>query len=322
MESDREHRVASLAAGSSPAESISRWQLPHGQGARGFVLYTVCIALLFVKPLARLLLYTAQSEFHSYVVIVPLIVGYLLVRERRSQPRVYTAAPGWAAVFFAASLLALVANGTWREALSLNDELALLALAFVGLVIAGGFLFLGSAWMAARAFPMSFLIFLIPMPDGVRAWIETGSLLGSARVAEWLLDLTGTPFLREGERFSLPGIELHVARECSGIHSSWVLFMTSLVAAHRMLDSHWRRFVLVAFVIPLALVRNGLRITVIALLCVHIGPEMIDSPIHRQGGPLFFVLSLGPLFLLLHLLRRRKNSSRTAGAPEAQIEIG
>ena len=101
MESDREHGVASLAAGSSPAESISRWQLPRGQGARGFVLYTLCIALLFVKPLARLLLYTAQSEFHSYVVIVPLIVGYLLVRERRSQPRVYTAAPGWAAVFFA-----------------------------------------------------------------------------------------------------------------------------------------------------------------------------------------------------------------------------
>jgi hypothetical protein len=31
---------------------------------------------------------------------------------------------------------------------------------------------------------------------------------------------------------------------------------------------------------------------------------MIDSVIHHQGGPLFFVLSLGPMFLLLWWLRR------------------
>ena len=30
----------------------------------------------------------------------------------------------------------------------------------------------------------------------------------------------------------LPGIVLRVAEECSGIHSSWVLFITSLVASH------------------------------------------------------------------------------------------
>jgi hypothetical protein len=31
---------------------------------------------------------------------------------------------------------------------------------------------------------------------------------------------------------------------------------------------------------------------------------MIDSPIHHRGGPVFFVLSLIPLFLLLWWLRR------------------
>jgi hypothetical protein len=33
---------------------------------------------------------------------------------------------------------------------------------------------------------------------------------------------------------------------------------------------------------------------------------MIDSVIHRNGGPLFFVLSLVPLFLLLWFLRRQE----------------
>jgi exosortase/archaeosortase family protein len=62
----------------------------------------------------------------------------------------------------------------------------------------------------------------------------------------------------------------------------------------------------VAFVIPLAIVRNAFRILVIGLLCVHVGPQMIDSIIHRRGGPLFFALSLGPLFLLLVWLRRQE----------------
>jgi hypothetical protein len=32
---------------------------------------------------------------------------------------------------------------------------------------------------------------------------------------------------------------------------------------------------------------------------------MIDSPIHHKGGPLFFALSLIPLYLLLWWLRRQ-----------------
>ena len=78
-----------------------------------------------------------------------------------------------------------------------------------------------------------------------------------------------------------------------------MLFITSLLASHLFLESPWRRIVLVAFVIPLGIVRNGFRILVIGLLCVHVGPQMIDSVIHRRGGPLFFVLSLVPLFLLV-----------------------
>ena len=40
-----------------------------------------------------------------------------------------------------------------------------MALAYVSVVAAGGFLFLGSKWMAAAAFPVAFLIFMVPLPD-------------------------------------------------------------------------------------------------------------------------------------------------------------
>jgi exosortase/archaeosortase family protein len=112
--------------------------------------------------------------------------------------------------------------------------------------------------------------------------------------------------LRAGTLLTLPGITLHVAQECSGIRSSWVLLMTSVLTSHLFLHNPWRRVVLVAFVIPLALLRNGFRILVIGLLCVHISPRMIDSFIHQRGGPIFFALSLVPLFGLMVWLRRQE----------------
>jgi exosortase len=139
--------------------------------------------------------------------------------------------------------------------------------------------------------------------------LETASKYASAEVANVLFHFSGTPFLREGLMFQLPSITIEVAQACSGIRSSWVLFMTSILAANLFLKTPWRRFALVVFVIPLAILRNGFRILVIGLLCVNIGPQMINSVIHRRGGPLFFIVSLIPFFVLLWWLQ--KGDSRT-----------
>jgi exosortase C (VPDSG-CTERM-specific) len=282
--------------------------LPHTERLRigGGIGWLVVLTLAFVQPLARLMLQASQSELHSYIPLVPFVAGYLLYLQRRPPVAAYRSSVGGALMLGGIGLAALAASMGFRGSLSLNDDLALMALAYVSLVAAGGFLFLGSKWMAASAFPVAFLIFLVPLPDVAVNWLETASVLASADVAAFFFDATGTPLLRDGTVFGLPGIVLRVAQECSGIHSSWVLFITSLLASHLFLTRTWRRIVLVAFVIPLGIVRNGFRILVIGLLCVHIGPHMIDSVIHRRGGPLFFVLSLAPLFLLLWWLRRRE----------------
>jgi exosortase C (VPDSG-CTERM-specific) len=208
---------------------------------------------------------------------------------------------------FVPGLVALIAAWSFLRAdppISYNDYLSLTGLSFVCLVTAGGFLFLGRKWMSAVAFPMAFLVFMAPLPDRVLHFLETASQMASTEAAAMFFAIAGTPMLRNGAVFQLPGIAIEVARECSGIRSSWVLFITTLAASYLFLKSPWRRAVLITFVIPLAIVRNGFRIWVIGMLCVEFGPQMIHSFIHRQGGPLFFALSLIPLFLLLRWLRR------------------
>ena len=208
-------------------------------------------------------------------------------------------------------LIALAGAIALRGSFSVNDNLALVTLAYVSFLWAGGFLFLGLKWMAAAAFPAAFLIFLVPLPDRAVYGLERASAIASAEAAAVFFNLSGTPLFREGMLLGLPGITLEVAQECSGIRSSWVLLITSLVGSHLFLQSPWRRLALVAFVIPLAIVRNGFRIFVIGMLCVRVGPHMIDSVIHRRGGPIFFVLSLVPLFLWLTWLRRRERRPRS-----------
>ncbi len=271
------------------------------------------MTLLFIQPLIRLILYAARSALHSHILLVPFVSAYLLYLQRGRYSADFRSSIGGTVIVGGIGIAALAAGIQWRGSLSLNDELALMALAFVTLVAAGGFLFLGAKWMSAAAFPMAFLVFMVPLPDAAVNWLENASMLASAEAAALYFSVSGTPVFRHGTVFELPGIVLRVAQECSGIRSSWVLFMTSLLAAHLFLRARWRRFVLVAFVIPLGILRNGFRILVIGLLCVHIGPHMINSSIHRQGGPLFFALSLIPLYLLLWWLRRQERRLNPAG---------
>lgn len=299
----------SASVGRNATGPRAAWRaLPRPQRLRiaGWVGWIVLVTLAFIQPLTNLVRYAAQSNLNSYIPLVPFVAGYLLYIQRRTLPTGYRSSIGGTVVLCGIGAVALAAATEWRGRLSVNDGLALMALAYVSAIAAGGFLFLGWRWMAAAAFPVAFLIFMVPLPDAAVYWIERASVLASADVSAMFLKMTGTPLLRDGTVFVLPGIVVEIARECSGIHSSWVLFITSLVASQLFLKSPWRRIILVAFVLPLAIVRNSFRILVIALLCVHIGPHMIDSFIHRQGGPIFFVLSLGPLCLLLVWLRRQE----------------
>jgi exosortase C (VPDSG-CTERM-specific) len=259
------------------------------------------------------MLYAAHSELNSQILLVPFIAGYLVYTQRVRNPAAYRSSIIGTVTAAGIGFAALVAGIVWRQRLSINDDLSLAALAFVSFVAAGGFLFLGARWMAARAFPVAFLIFMVPLPDAAVAWLENASMLASAEAAALFFNVSGTPMLRQGTVFELPGIVLQVGRECSGIRSSWVLFISGLLASHLFLGTMWRRIVLVAFVIPLGILRNGFRVFVIGQLCVHVGSYMIDSKIHRQGGPLFFALSLVPLLLLLLWLRRRERRLNLPG---------
>lgn len=273
---------------------------------RGFILFLLALSCLFFWPLLDLAALAWGSELHSQILLIPFVFAWLVYLRHDSLPPEPLSSFDWSIPPLAVGSVALAvgfACSRFSASISPTDHLALMIFAFVSFVAAGGFLFLGKAWMSSLAFPFAFLIFLVPLPDELIQWLETASKLASAEAASLFFSISGTPVLRDGPVFQLPGIVIEVAQECSGIRSSLVLFVTSLLVAHLFLKSPWRRIALVVFVIPLGILRNGFRIFIIGLLCVRYGPEMIHSIIHRKGGPFFFMASLVPLFLFLWWLR-------------------
>lgn len=258
------------------------------------------------------------SDLHSHVILIPLVSAYLLVTDRKTLAWESKPSPvaGIGVILLAGAVFgwAFVSTPSWSEV----DLIALRILAWVGVVWGIGLLFAGSRWMRSAMFPLGFLLFMIPLPDFAALQLERVLMVMSAHLSETLFSIGGVPIFRNGQVLELPGVVLEVAQACSGIRSSWVLFITSVLAAYLFLPTVPRRIALVAAVLPLGILRNAVRIFVIGWLCVHVGPEMIDSWIHRKGGPVFFAVSLVPLFVMAWWLRGRKPAASTIGKQTTQ----
>jgi exosortase C (VPDSG-CTERM-specific) len=272
----------------------------------GFSLAILALALCFSLPLYNLLRLVASDDLYTDIPLIPLISLYLIWIRRENLPLSFHTATWPALLFFSGGLLTLAVYWAASQGSPWTTEncLAINILALLFIFTGVCFLFFGKAFMSAVAFPMTLLVFTIPFPDFLRHWLETFLQHGSAICAGFFFQLSGAPVFRDGLDFDLPGCVIQVAPECSGIHSSLVLAIMSLIGGWLFLRSPWRRAALALAVIPLALIRNGFRIFVIVRLCAAYGPQMLNSPIHHHGGPLFFALSLIPFFLLLLFLRK------------------
>ena len=115
---------------------------------------------------------------------------------------------------------------------------------------------------------------------------------------------SGVPYLRDGFIFHLPGMSVEVAKECSGIRSGLALFITALLAGHLFLRTWWKKVILVVCIFPIAMFKNGIRITTLTLLGTYVDPRILQSSLHQEGGIPFFIIALLLMAPVLFFLRK------------------
>jgi exosortase len=282
----------------------------------GFVL--LCVTpIAFVWGLVhRFLVLAFQNDTFAYIPLIPVVSLYLIYSERKSIFSIvsYDWRTGGVFIVPGAICLVLARLDSWQ--LGSANQISLLMFAFV-LIWAGAFaLFFGNHSFRAASFALLFLLFMVPIPEPLLSQSILMLQQGSAKAAELIFQIFDVPFFRQGLDFALPGVTIRVAEECSGIRSSLALLITTVLASHFFLRSSWRRLLLCIFVIPIVILKNGLRIATLSTLAVYVDPGFLHGNLHRRGGIVFFLIALIPMTLLLMLLQKGENP-RSALATDA-----
>jgi len=272
-----------------------------------FGLFLLCLLLVHMNVLGRLFDFSMADVTASHLILIPFVSIGLIYRDRQAIfSSVQSAVPaGLGAMLIGVGLFlsARLQQGVSDQ----NDTLSWMVSAFVVLALGGFLLFYGAKAFQAALFPLLFLGFMIPIPSSLLNGIISILKSGSTEAVAGLFTLTDTPYFREGFVFRLPGVAIEIADECSGIRSSIALLLTSLLAGHLTLRARWTKALLVLSALPIAVLKNGIRITGLSLLAIHADHSFLTGQLHHEGGIVFFLLSLAILAPVLLLLRRSES---------------
>jgi exosortase len=187
---------------------------------------------------------------------------------------------------------------------------------------------LGRAHLAMLAFPLLYLLFMIPLPATVFNAVAFPLQLFAARTAAATLQMLDISVLQEGNLITLAHTTLEVAEACSGIRSLVALLALATTYAYFTQQGLARRIVLAVSAIPIAIVTNAARVVGTGILASFFGEEVARSFFHTFSGWLVFaaaftiLLAEGTLLNRPMGLARGRDSGRPMAAGETLVVAG
>lgn len=174
------------------------------------------------------------------------------------------------------------------------------------LLIAGAITWTGGmAAQRAMRFPIFFSLLALPYP----AWWVT-SLTSPIKVyisqsVEFIFYHLNFPVARDGVILALGPYRLLVADACSGLNSLVFLVALGLLYMHfTWYRPRWHRLLLVLLLLPLAIMANGVRVLMLALITYYLGDAAGQSFLHDAAGLILYVSGFLGLLLADSLLKK------------------
>ena len=269
--------------------------------------------IVFWQAFGELMQSAWQHDEYTHILLVlpvSLILIFLEGRNLAAEPR-YAPAIGLTVLGLAAGIA--LAGKAARFALGENGVLSVSILALVVVWMGCVLLAYGTQVFRSLLFPLLFLFMIVPVSVSL---LDRGVFYlqqGSTEMAFLLFKLSGVPVLKQGFVLSMPSLSIEVAKECSGIRSSMMLLVTGLVLSHLFLRSFWSQVVFVFFIVPMAVIKNAVRIFTLSMLAMHVDPGFLTGRLHHEGGVVFFILALAGMLGLLLVLQKLERKMPVAG---------
>jgi exosortase len=237
----------------------------------------------------------------SHGFFVPAFSAFIIWKKRKELANL-TTRPSWSGLGVVLVALLVYVLGVIGAELFLSRSSFVLLL--LGLVI----YFLGWAYLRALAFPLTFLLLMIPLPTLILSQVTLPLQFLASNLASSLLAAMGVPVLREGNIIQLPTMSLEVVEACSGIRSLVSLVTLAIIYGYLLESRTAPRVFLALTAVPIAIAANSLRVTGTGLLGLYWGPDKAEGFFHTFSGWIIFLLALAMLFALHRILRFLKLS--------------
>jgi exosortase len=252
------------------------------------VALCAAIGLMYAGTLSALARQWASDDNYSHgFFVLPLALYFAW--ERRATLSAASSQPG------AGGLALILVSLLVRLIGVIGSDLFLTRVSLIG-VIAGTIWFVwGMRHLRILAFPVFFLLLMIPLPAVVFNQLAFPLQLFASRVGETVIAAAGIPVLREGNVLHLPAAILEVAEACSGIRSLVSLVMLAIVLGYFTGQGTRGRALLAVAAIPIAIIANAARVAGTAISAELIGPEAAQGFFHTFSGWLMFVIAFAGL---------------------------
>lgn len=263
------------------------------------LLYTcILLAAVLYYPVIRSLAGQWMDDpNYRHGILIPLVSGFLVWRRREelsglSDGRLHIA-----------GLLLILASGVLLAGGTAAAELFTARISLPLLIFGAALYLRGADFTGKAAFPILFLLMMVPLPYIIYYKLTFPMQLMSARFSAGILKVISVNVIRKGNILLLPGYTLEVVAACSGLRSLMTMVTLAMIMSAFSAMSKTKKVLLVLMAVPVAIAANTIRLVVTALGAYTVGPEFADGPLHQASGLIVFLSGIILLMICAGILR-------------------
>lgn len=254
-------------------------------------LFAVALLVLLVGYHTLLLkrapgLFSSPTEDMSFGWYVPVFSLYVVWTERRKILESVGEASLWG--------LCLILPCAFAGFLGVRgDQIRFEIVGFVGLLIALVWTMFGARTMRQILFPALFLLFCIPLQSYLDI-VTVHLRLLAVSIASEVLRGCGVEVIREGTMLFSPtgAFSIDVADPCSGLRSLFAMMALTAGYSYFTQPTWFRRGLLFALSIPIAIVGNVVRVLSIVMVAATCSSDFATGFYHDYSGYVVFLVAV------------------------------
>jgi exosortase len=227
---------------------------------------------------------------NSHGILVPIISAFLIWQKRKELSREKIGSSAWGAVILIVSICLYIIAYAGAIAVVCRT---MIVFSLIGLVLFN----FGKRILNVIAFPLFYLIFMVPVPESIYTLVAFPLQLFATKISAFLINAFSIMLY-------FANTQLEVAEACSGLRSMTSYIMLSFLFAYMMKKSWRNRILIILSAIPLALITNIIRVTGTGILAHFYGDRAARSFLHEFSGLAVFALGFMMLLGLYGVLNK------------------